>query len=198
VDSISNILGISAGVTQLVGYYVYVRVTNGHANTGSWLIWTLSAGVDLVSYDFVTGGDVYKNILPAACALACVVTFLILLFRGKFQKPDSTDWNIVGADSAISFVWWQAWVSGILANLMLQATTVASAIPMIRGMLSGQEQEDTRPWAIWTAAYVCHFVAVSMQLDHWSELAYPAANVFMHAAVLCVAHKTSSLTVAKR
>ncbi len=183
------ILASLAGIVQLIGYWVYVRVSDGHVNTGSWLIWTLSAGIDLVSYLYVTDADWPKNILPAACALACVVTFLYLFVRGRFKMPDRTEWGMVTADSVISLAWWGNLLGVIGANLMLQASTLVSAVPMIRGMLSGKEREDVRPWAIWSTAYICHTAAIGLDLSHWSELAYPIANAIMNISVLGVAIK---------
>lgn len=189
---LSVTFGVMAGVIQLVGYAVYVRLSNGHANTGTWLIWTLSAGVDLVSYDFITNSDLSKNILPAACATACVMTFTFLLVKGRFAKPDKTDCGMITADSAISIVWWLDVVTGITANLLLQATTLASALPMIRGLITGKEQERLLPWMLWTSAYIIHTGAVLLSLKHWSELVYPIVNVIMHGTVLVVAYKTRS------
>ncbi len=184
LTGLSVTFGVMAGVIQLIGYFVYLKLSKGKANTGSWLIWTLSAVVDLISYSYVTGGDIVKEILPAACALACVLTFSYLLIKGRFGKPDKADWFMIGADTAISIAWWQQIMNAIAANLMLQVSTVASAFPMVRGILKGKEKESLAPWVIWTTAYACHIVSVSTSLDRWEELAYPVANGFMNVAVI--------------
>jgi hypothetical protein len=69
---------------------------------------------------------------------------------------------------------------------MLQASTLLSAIPMIRGLLNGTEREDSRPWLIWFCAYTCHAVAITLNLKDVSELAYPVANAIMNATVLVI------------
>ena len=187
------ILASAAGIIQIIGYVVYVKVSEGPVNTGSWLIWTLSAGVDLVSYLYVTEVNWIKNLLPAACAIACVVTFLHLLFRGHLSWPDKSEWGMVVTDSVISVAWWTNLLTVIGANLMLQASTILSAIPMIRGLLLAKEREDYRPWALWSSAYFCHLMAVCLQLGHWSELAYPIANLIMNMAVMFVVIKLKGL-----
>jgi len=192
------ILATTAGIVQLFGYWIYVQSIDGKVNAGSWLIWTLSAGVDLISYLYVTEANWLKSILPAACALACIVTFLFLLTKGHFSMPDKSEWGMVAVDTVISLTWWAKILSVIGANLMLQASTLFSAIPMIRGLLSGKETEAVRPWAIWTLAYTIHTAAICLALDSWVELAYPAANLVTHAAVLYFAYRTSNLSRRKR
>ena len=185
------ILASLAGIIQLVGYWVYVRVNTNTVNCGSWLIWTLSAVVDLVSYVYVTDSNWPKNILPAACALACVCTFLYLLLRGKFNMPDKSEWAMVTGDTLISVAWWQNILSVVGANLMLQASTLFAAIPMIRGLIKGKEHEDVRPWLLWASAYLCHTAAVAIDLTKWYELAYPLANLATAVAVLIVIRHTT-------
>lgn len=184
---ISIILGIASGMIQLFGYVIYLKLNKGDTNAGSWLIWTLSAGIDLYSYDYITKGDLIKEILPITCAVACIVTFMCLLVRGHFRMPDKTDWRLISFDTLISIVWWQNLVSAIAANIMLQVTTLMSAVPMIRGIISGKEEENPIPWAIWSTAYMLQTGSVILRLDHWSELAYPVSNAISHLAILYAA-----------
>ena len=172
-ESLFVALGVSAGVIQLIGYGLYLVLNRSSTNTGSWLIWALSAFFDLFSYEYITGGDIIKNILPAVCALACVLTFLILLYRRQFGSPDRVDWYLVVADGAISALWWLSLLDGLTANLLLQATTLTAVIPMARGLLAGVDREHLLPWQLWFTAYVLHTLSVTTRLNHWSELAYP-------------------------
>jgi hypothetical protein len=168
---------------QLFGYWVYVA-TAEKPNTGSWAIWTFSAIVDFASYAVMTQ-DWVKNILPAACALACIVTFVYCLFRGKFTKLDRTEWVFFGLDSSITVTW--AFTSATVANLLFQASTVISFIPIIRGLQMGKDREHYLPWLIWTVAYFLFLISVTLRLQDWTELAYPVSHVITHFVVLMIA-----------
>lgn len=177
-------LGIAAGGFQLIGYYVYLRVTK-NANTGSWAIWTFGAILDVISYASITD-DWVKNILPVVCALACIFTFCYLLKKGRFGWPDKVDWVFLTSDTAITIVWWQ-WATAVVANLLYQASTVLSYIPMIRGQLSGREPEKPFPWVLWTIAYALYTASVALRLDSWEELAYPGVHLLTSVVVLWIA-----------
>ncbi len=180
----SVVLGILAGVIQLIGYGIYAK-RMGEVNTGSWLIWAIGGGIDLVSYIAVTDGDWVVNFLPAVCAFAAVAVFVYGLAMKKFKMPDRTEWVFVGADSVITVIWF--YTNAFLANLLYQVSNVASFYPMVRKMRSGTEKEDSLPWLVWTVAYATLTVAVLLRLHRWEELAYPVSHVAAHAYVFWLA-----------
>lgn len=183
-NQLSIILGVAAGVIQLTGYIVYLKVTK-QANTGSWAIWTFGAILDLVSYIVLTG-DWVKNILPAVCAFACIYTFGYMLWKRRFGSPDAVDWTFFVLDSVITVVWWR-WATVVFANLLYQVSTLLSFVPMIRGQLRGTEKEHPFPWFIWTLAYGLFTASVALRLERWEELAYPVVHVVTHLAVMVIA-----------
>lgn len=182
--TVSVIFGLAAGVTQLVGYLIYNWTANGKINTGSWSIWALGGGIDLVSYYAITDGDWVVNALPAACAAGAVLTFLHALARKRFEKPDVTDWVFVGLDGAITIVW--TYTNAVTANLLYQASNISSFIPLVRGLLAGNEKEEPLPWMVWTLAYSLLSVSVILRYEIWEELAYPISHAIIHAVVYLI------------
>ncbi len=187
--------GVMAGVVQLVGYWVYVK-GDTETNIGSWLIWTMSAAVDVYYFDYVTQSNFVKEILPAVCGIACIMTFLIMCARGRFGWPEMADWIFIGFDVTISLAWWLDLTDGLTANFLIQASTVISAIPMVRGIRNGKATEHQLPWLIWTLAYVLHLVTVLLELKSLHETLYPLANIVMHGWILLTIIKYSKRSVA--
>lgn len=184
IVTISVVLGFAAGATQLAGYWVYNRGAGGKVNTGSWVIWAVGGIVDLASF-FALTGDWVINILPAVCAAAAVSTFGYAYARKRFSWPDPVDWLFVGADAAITVVWY--FTNVVVANLLYQASAVASFVPMCRGLLSDKEREKPLAWLIWTLAYGLLTASVFLRLERWEELVYPVGNVVTHIAVALIA-----------
>jgi hypothetical protein len=183
VVTISIALGFAAGAVQLVGYWVYNKEANGRINTGSWSIWALAGIIDLASYSALTG-DWVVNILPSVCAVAAIGTFCLAVARKRFNFPDKMDLVFVGVDGMITVVWY--FTNTAFANLLYQASTILSFIPMYRGQLSGRENEEPLPWVIWTFAYSLLAVSVALRLHRWEELAYPLTNVVVDAVVVLI------------
>lgn len=185
LEQCSVALGIAAGAIQLLGYIAYMKFTK---NTGasSWLIWTMGAVVDGVSYATVTHYDWVKVILPAVCALACVCTFAYLLYKGRLGKLQTPDYVIIAIDASITALWLRVG-SAILANLLYQVSTAISFYPLVKDQLQDKYQEHPVPWLLWTAAYGLMFGSVLLRLDSLVELAYPAVNFIAHLVVLVIA-----------
>ena len=177
IEQISVTFGIAAGVTQLIGYWVYGKGANGKINTGSWSIWALGGIIDLVSFFAITG-DWVVNILPAVCALGSIGTFCYAIKRRRFSWPDKVDCMFVGVDGMITVVWF--FTNAVLANLLYQVSTILSFVPMWRGLIAEREKEEPLPWLIWMFAYSLLTVSVSLRLKRWEELAYP-----LRYGVLC-------------
>lgn len=184
ITEISVVLGFMAGAAQLIGYWIYNKTANERINTGSWSIWALAGIIDLASYSALTG-DWVKNILPAVCAVAAIGTFCIAIARKRFSWPDKIDWLFVGIDAAITVVWF--FTNVVLANLLYQASTVLSFIPMYRGQLLGREKEEPFPWLIWMFAYGLLAVSVSLRIQRWEELIYPLTHILVCLVVVLIA-----------
>lgn len=185
METLSIVLGFTAGTLQLVGYWVYNKSSDEKISTGSWSIWALAGIIDFVSYFVLTGGDWVVSFLPAVCGLAAFGIFVYAIVRKRFSWPDRIDWLFVGADGVITIVWY--FTNVVVANLLYQASAVVSFVPMCRGLLSGREKEKPLPWFIWTLAYSLLTIAVSLRLQRWEELVYPLTHVTVHVVVAVIA-----------
>ena len=183
-QEISLALGIAAGVTQLVGYYVYARLTP-HSNIGSWSIWTFSAVLDLAAYAYVTREDLVKDILPVACLIGSISLFGFMVWKGRFGWPDRCDWGFFGLDLVFTVAWY--FTNATVATLLYQVSTVLSFVPIARAELKEKDpemREHPVPWLIWTVAYLLMLASVAMRHPEPAELAYPIVHAGVHLAFM--------------
>lgn len=186
LEKISIVFGLSAGAVQLIGYIVYNYSAGEKINTGSWSMWALAGIIDFTSF-FALTGDWVVSFLPAVCGLAAFATFVYAIVRKRFSWPDRTDSAFVGVDAVITAIWY--FTNVVVANLLYQISTVASFIPLCRGLLSGREEEKLSPWLIWSLAYSLLTVSVLQRIDRWNELvqlAYPISHVAVHLVVAVI------------
>jgi len=169
------VLGVAAGVLQLVGYVVYLRqllARRVQPNAASWGMWAFSALFGCWSYAEMTA-DWAKCVLPAACCVACMVTFLLCLLVGRLRRVEGWEFAVWGLDAALMLVWFAGGVSAVAANLILQFTTALSFAPILWHVRAAPEAERPQAWLLWSSAYLLQIVVVVFRWQRWEELAYP-------------------------
>ncbi len=182
--ALTIVLGIMAGLLQLIGYVSYVKKINiGRVvpNTASWSIWAFGAVLESSSYALATG-DWVKNILPVVCAASAIAIFFYCLRLGHFHRLSRFEWFLVLIDCAAIFIWW--WYgSAIYANLFLVLTAFISFVPIVAHAWRDPMVEDSLPWFIWTVAYATLSVVVLLRWEKWEDLVYPLVFVVLHLMV---------------
>ena len=128
-------LGMLAGILHLIAFAIYNKqMLNGTSkpNAASWTLWAFLTLLNFSSY-FVMSGDWVKSILPMASSLACILTFLFSLYKGKLSKLDLFDCSALVIGIISGFAWWY-FSSATYANLILQAAILISFVPTYRGV----------------------------------------------------------------
>ncbi len=184
LDAASNALAWGAVGLQLSAYAIYVRRalrSKVRPNTASWLIWAYGGLLETTSY-VVMSEDWTKSLLPAACNLASLATFAVLLGKGRFERISLWEWGCVVIDVSALLVWWH-WHSAIWAHLVTQASIPVSFAPILIAVWRGQTGERPMPWALWSASYALGAAVVVLRWEQWPEIVFPAGNCLCHAAV---------------
>ena len=175
-------LGTLAGITQFLGYVVYVIIAlkgKIKPNSSSWTMWTY--GNILLTGTYINMvSSMSLKILPAICAISCVITWLILISKGKFEKMKWYEWYILGLDIAIGIFWFFSKDSKF-AHLLIDGTAFISFIPITIEVYKHPEDENPLPWFIWSLAYCFLFVTtMEKELKHIEEVIYPAMYTIFH------------------
>jgi len=179
-------LGISAAIVQLIAYRIYNKEFV-EPNAASWFLWMVGALVEGLTYIEMTG-DWVKNILPVACCVACVSTFVHAVIKGKFSWPSVWETLIIGLDLSALWVWYH-WQSATYANLWMQVTAVLSFIPVLRDVFYHPEKENRTSWYLWALAYALLAGTVVCRYEKWEDLVYPVNFAVLHFGVAFLAGK---------
>jgi len=188
IEVASGILAWLAVTLQLAGHTIYVRSvlrSSMQPNTASWLIWAYGGVLEAASY-IAMSGDWVKWLLPIACNFACVVTFALLLGKGRFAWLSSWEWICLGIDMMGLIVWWH-WRSATWAHLVMQIGVPISFVPIFLSVWRNPANEHPLPWVIWSAAYFLGTVTVVLRWQEWPEVVFSLNNLICHAliGVLC-------------
>jgi hypothetical protein len=182
---ISVLLGASAGFLHVLAFALYNRQMlhgTSQPNSATWTLWAFLTVLNASSYA-VMSGDLVKSILPIASSLACILTFLFSLYKGKLSKLDLWDGLALGIGVVSGLVWWY-YKSATYANLILQASVAISFVPTYRGVWKNPKKEKALPWYIWSFAYVLSIVVIAMRWKgQYQDLVYPVNCLILHAVV---------------
>ena len=177
-----QIVGLVAGVVQLIGYIDYVSfVKKGtiNPNTGSWAIWAY--GNAIVCWTYVLGGKQISltETLPIVCSFACFFSGVYFLFRKKFETPKMYEISIFLIDLSITIYWLRTGET-ILCQILLQISVAISFIPIIMETWKYPDSEQPRPWIIWSFAYGLLLV-IELPDGDWWKVIYPAHYLLWHS-----------------
>ncbi|MEA1925749.1 MAG: hypothetical protein U9M90_00685 [Patescibacteria group bacterium] len=178
-------LGVLAGLLHILVFALYNRqMLKGisQPNLATWILWVFLTVLNVSSYA-VMSDDWVKSILPLASSIACILTFLFALYKGKLSKIDPWDGLALGIGIISSLVWWY-YKSATYANLILQFSIAVSFVPTYRGVWNNSLKERALPWFMWSSAYILSIIVVILRWQsQYQDLVYPVNCLILHAVV---------------
>lgn len=186
MERLAVTIGILAGLVQLAGYVLYNR-TARKPSAMSWGIWGIGSFLTYFLYGELVQ-DWVKEFLPLLCMLAALTTFTLCLRRKLLDRPDRTDWFILVLDVAV-IAYWLTYRETKWANLFLQIDVAISFIPQLRSVWKSPSSEDSKPWLVWSVAYLLLLTTVVMRWESWWELLYPVNYFILHLGVWALARR---------
>ena len=155
---------------------------DGHKpNAASWFMWGVGGVTELIVYAALVQ-DRAKEVLPAVCAVAVVLTFWRVWRKEGFGKLERQDWWTIGLDVAVVVVWF-ATKNPILSNVLLGVDMIASFAPVLSSTWRDPRSEHPKPWRTWTCAYSLLTLVVILQWESGWELIYPVLYAVLHGAI---------------
>lgn len=181
------LLGISSAALYGIAYYLYARQARKGSvtpNTASWIVWTIFAILNAVTYQAISG-DVISNLQFISGSIACIVTFLFMIRIGSFKPLRRFEWAIVATVIASLGLWFVSG-SALVANLVLLFGFALSMIPVYVGIFNNPFSEHPTPWIIWAVASGCTVTALLLQSSAWVTLITPGTLLISYLLVLLI------------
>lgn len=188
MDHLSAAVSAAASMVLLVGYWLYnKKIANSDTkpNATTWGLWALASFPVVLLYQDLTN-DWIKNLLPFACAIAAVATFIHMMVRGSFQKPDRLDVEIFILDLVV-ILYWYTTKDPFISSIFLEIDIWITFIPILRSTWKDPKSENHLPWSIWTISYILFTLAVVMRWEKWWDLILPVNYVIQHGLVGAIA-----------
>jgi hypothetical protein len=184
VDRFATAISVAASLTLLAGYWFYnkkIAKSDIRPNATTWGLWAAASfPVVLVYFDLT--GDWVKNLLPLTCAIAAIGTFVHMMIRGSFQKPNRIELEIAALDVAV-ILYWVACDDPFITSIFLEIDIWITFIPILQTTWNHPETEDPKPWIIWTVAYTLFTIVVLLRWEQWWDLILPVNYVVQHGLV---------------
>lgn len=211
------IVGLIAGLLQLLGYILYLSIKKIDPNPMTWLMFSYGT-VILTILEWDKEATMAELILPLVCSVLGMVVFLrcwlaavkkVHADSGKFHiwpsnlRPGDTLERIsFGSDLFITAGYV---ISSLLAaSSLLDSSNRETAIvlflvlsnlsviieflPITKSTYKNPEKEHAAPWAVWACAYATLGVVTWTTHGLWTSLMlYPALNFVTHATIALLA-----------
>jgi hypothetical protein len=185
-------VSIAASVLQLVGYWIYnrkiaesIEAKGIKPNATTWGLWALGSIPVVILYQDLTD-DWVKGLVPTVCAFGAIATFVHMMVKGTFQKPDRLDVEIFILDLVVVF-YWMVTKDPSISTIFLEIDIWITFIPIFRTTWKLPETENPKPWYVWAVAYTLWTVVVLMRYELWWDLILPVNYIFQHGAVGLIA-----------
>lgn len=178
---ITVLLVVIACLFQIKGHIEYNKDLEIEPNTSAWTIWALTSLVDAWNYSEMTG-DMQKNALPLVCALGCLITWVICLYRGRFKRLKLEQYlSFVLCGGAL--IVWKRFDLVKESNIILQVDNLISFLPIIYSVLKNPRNERPAPWMWWTVSYGVGTAVVLLRYQQWQDLLFPLICMALHFTV---------------
>lgn len=202
--SISQYLGLLAGVFQFVAYLVYIRYFLKDAirpNSWSWIMFAYGTAL-MLYFEWENGASWDLLVLPFVCA-AMSLSVAIMCLRLKSREPTgplekgsfSADLGLTAGYLALK----GTPAAGPLFNtgfiIAGNLTTLTAFLPILWSTWKAPENEKAAPWVFWTVAY--SFLTISTLLavgvSKPSLLIYPILSSALHGAMAWIILRTPKI-----
>lgn len=211
--SLLLLLGIIAGILQVIGYIIYILHDDIDPNPVTWFMFAYGTAI-LTILEWDMEATLPELILPATCSIFAIYVSWRCWVHARRRDPSKwwpEDWWPNDRIQQLSFVSdiiitigyitiWVFVVFGTMSSdtkvlavfwflLLSNISTFPAFYPIIHETYKQPGKENFLPWFIWAAAY--GLLAVVTYITHKEIFSllmlYPLSNVVLHAMVGIIA-----------
>ncbi len=179
------ILAVVFGTAADVSYFRELRKPNHPIpNRWSWLIWTFSSCVEVVTFHWVSG-DWVKTLPLATTPIACLIILIYVwrLGEDKWENRSEAITDILSvAVSILAVIIWLCFREQYWAHAIAILAIPISYVPYWRN-LPKETYLISTPWILWTIMDFLNLTLIIHRLDNWMELPYVFAEILCHASM---------------
>ena len=182
----SSLLLLVASATFVYGSWLYNKSFWQGKSTpafAAWAVFSVVTLVNVLTYLQWTAEWVNVAVLLTDCVI-CIGTTAIVFVRLKGKvRVDKVDQAIVCLSLTAVGIWVVFGTAGV-GNWLNQFAYNFAFVPTYRNAIRDPKQEPTRPWAIWTFAFVLNIVALAIKPEtQFMDYVAPGVSLVDHVAI---------------
>lgn len=191
MDTISLVLGVVAALLHGTAYAIYNRqakLGQSQPNPVSWSVWAFLAILNALTFKGMS--DWVLALQFVAGSVACFLTFIYVLFIGKFAWPrrGAKEWKIFGIGIIAAIVWF-VFRSAEWANMVVLLGFVISFKPTYDGVKADPNRETAFPWVIWTVAFAVTIINLIIRDKELVAFITPVVLLVSHCSIAVLSRK---------
>ncbi|HAU65947.1 MAG: hypothetical protein UT30_C0001G0001 [Candidatus Uhrbacteria bacterium GW2011_GWF2_39_13] len=162
-------VGLAGGllIAVLLIYIRNVLYTNIGMNLSTWLIATLAALIQNVTYYSTVGGRGHLLIVPTIMSAGLIAITVLGWRKSTFGQVNRLDIMVFAGTMLCLAVW--LIFDGVVANVVLQFALFTSFIPTMRDLRAKKFEDDAFPWGLASFGYIFQLIAVVISIQVLSE-----------------------------
>ncbi len=189
---VATVLLLLASATFLVAFWMYNKGVILGKNLPAFAAWGLFSLITLINcLTYLTWTASIINIAVLLTDFViCVGTTLIVLVRlgGRVQMDEGDKW--ITFVSLVAVLLWVLYRTAAGGNLINQIAYCLAFIPTYRNVLRDSRNEPTKPWLLWTIAFVMNVIALTLQ---------PKTQLMDYVSpIICFVHHAAITTLSLR
>ena len=191
---IFTIVACVIAIAAYVIYYLDIRKQSIIPSRFSWIIWSLSASLETLTYGYVSD-DKLKSVFFVTSALCC------LLITGKIWRssdrkvPNRAETSLTFCTGAVAV--WLLLKSPFLAHMLLLVAIPIVFLPTIKSTLADAKNENSRAWVLWAASDLLMIIVILSRLEDFKELPYALVEFGCHFTLVIVLYKNKILNAVR-
>jgi hypothetical protein len=191
----STLLLILGSAIFIIAFLMYNKGVIAGTNTPAFAAWALFSVIMLVNcLTYLDWTADWTNILVFGTDFViCVGTSIFILV--KCQWKVSVDWKdkAIASVSLIAVMLWIAYNNAEAGNWLNQVAYSIAFIPTYRNVLRNPLDEPTKPWFLWTIAFVLNIIALAVDpKSQPMDYVTPAVCLVHHTALTALSLRKSS------
>jgi hypothetical protein len=195
---VSTFLLLLASAIFLVAFVDYNKGVLAGKNIpafAAWAVFSIITLVNGVTYLDWTAQWINTAVIFTDC-IVCIGTTVAILIRLKGRvSVDRTDKQIV-CISLIAIVLWVVFHAAAAGNLLNQIAYTLAFVPNYRNVWRNPSDEPTRPWGIWTMAFVLNLGALMFQpKTQTMDYVTPSVCLFHHLVMTVLSKRKITVLI---
>ncbi len=196
--NLPQILQVLSGIILMIVPIIMitrVMASKINPNATSFLIRSVVAVANLITYFNMTHQSSWKSIVMLASAVSLTLIFVTCAYKNGFKNLNKID-KISATLSLVILLFWGFSGKDIATNLLLQVVIAVSYIPTINGIKKRINKEIVLPWALASTSYALALTSLIIMNSSFVSMVNPilclALNTVTTIIIRIVNKKTQS------